>query len=261
MRLEDWWSRWHERVEFAIHSSFLCSEASRRQCIAKGRPAKYIHGSAAVNCTAVENPNKSFELRQLSSIFELRQLPSITALVGGLLMPWLLLLTGVFPDTHLACNTSCKIDWTREWIRAHLRDATRMNKPLVLGGIGALRPQKWRLEVLRVVREEIERALQRGNPIGGEYFMAVAKASRPKCLRNPAARLSRIIASNCSSQRKDVRFLLAGFILSGLSHPDMPDAPGWSVYYTSKGVHSARLPVSNLNTQVGASLRAPDLGC
>jgi len=139
-----------------------------------------------------------------------------------------------------------------------------MNKPLILGGIGALRPQKWRLEVLRLVREEIERALQRGNPIGGEYspwlrellpaqnFGAILPRASPDSSR----------ASNCSSQSVDVCFLLlAGFILSGLSHPDMTDASGWSVYYTSKGVHSARLPVANLNTQVGAGLTAGDLGC
>lgn len=82
---------------------------------------------------------------------------------------YLTLLAGVFPDMHMACNTTCKLDWTREWIRAHLRDALRMNKPAILGGIGALRPQSWRLQVLQVVHEEIERALKYGHPIGGKW--------------------------------------------------------------------------------------------
>lgn len=74
----------------------------------------------------------------------------------------------VFPDMHVACNAACKLDWTREWIRAHLRDALRMNKPLVLGGVGALRPQAWRHTILQLVHEEVERALAHGHPIGGE---------------------------------------------------------------------------------------------
>ena len=68
---------------------------------------------------------------------------------------------------YVACNATCKLDWARKWIRAHLRDALRMNKPLILGGIGALRPQSWRSKVLNLVREEVERGLKRDSPVGG----------------------------------------------------------------------------------------------
>jgi hypothetical protein len=78
---------------------------------------------------------------------------------------------------HLACNATCKLDWTRDWIRAHLRDAQRMNKPLILGGIGALRPQTWRLQVLQTVQEEIERALKYDHPIGGMYGVIKVQCS------------------------------------------------------------------------------------
>lgn len=42
----------------------------------------------------------------------------------------------------------------------------------------------------------------------------------------------------------------AGFILSGLSHPDMKDSSGWSVYYSSKGVNTDRPRLHHLNEQV-----------
>lgn len=118
---------------------------------------------------------------------------------------------GVFPDMHVACNATCKLDWTREWIRAHLRDALRMNKPLIVGGVGALRPHSWRLQVLQVVQEEVQRALKYRHPIGG-------------------------------------------FIMSGLSHPDMPDTTGWGTYYTSKGVNKERPALDSLNTQAVADV-------
>lgn len=45
-------------------------------------------------------------------------------------------------------------------------------------------------------------------------------------------------------------------ILSGLSHPDMPDETGWAVYYTSKGVHKERKALEDLNAQVWFEERA-----
>jgi hypothetical protein len=92
--------------------------------------------------------------------------------------------SGVFPDLHVACNATCKLDWTRDWIRAHLRDAQRMNKPLILGGIGAVRPQTWRLQVLQVVQEEIGRALKYGHPIGGTFnVLHCGSAVTVRCCR------------------------------------------------------------------------------
>lgn len=73
----------------------------------------------------------------------------------------------MFPDLAIACNDTCKLGWARDWNRAHMRDAMRMNRPLILGGVGALRPHGWRQQVLQLVQAEVERALQRGHPIGG----------------------------------------------------------------------------------------------
>jgi hypothetical protein len=104
--------------------------------------------------------------------------------------------TGVFPDAALACSPSCKLDWARAWIRGHLRDALKLNKPLLLGGVGALRPQGWRRQVVQLVRQEVERALQKGHPIAGGLFAAVLLGGHqhtnacPYCVRltgEPAA--------------------------------------------------------------------------
>lgn len=94
---------------------------------------------------------------------------SDTVADGQQLSPHCAFAAGVFPDLHVACNDTCKLDWTRNWIRAHLRDAMRMNKPLILGGVGAVRPHTWRLQVLQLVQTEMERALQHGHPIGGVW--------------------------------------------------------------------------------------------
>eukprot|EP00879_Flechtneria_rotunda_P009239 GHRR01009672.1.p1 GENE.GHRR01009672.1~~GHRR01009672.1.p1 ORF type:complete len:721 (+),score=226.02 GHRR01009672.1:221-2383(+) len=112
----------------------------------------------------------------------------------------------IFPDKWLACNESCKLDWTKQWIRAHLREAIRLQKPLLLGGIGALRPHSWRQAVLGLVRREVQRALERGHPI-------------------------------------------AGFILSGLHHPDMPDNDGWGIYDSVAAVDAPRPSLTNPSQQ------------
>jgi hypothetical protein len=49
----------------------------------------------------------------------------------------------------------------------------------------------------------------------------------------------------------------AGFIMSGLSHPDMPDTTGWGTYYTSKGVNKERPALDSLNTQVCVPAQVP----
>lgn len=77
-------------------------------------------------------------------------------------------LSTVFPDMYVACNVTCKLDWARNWIRAHMRDALKMRMPLVLGGVGALRPHSWRQQVLELVHDEVQRALEKGHPIGGK---------------------------------------------------------------------------------------------
>lgn len=51
--------------------------------------------------------------------------------------------------------------------------------------------------------------------------------------------------------------LCAGFIMSGLSHPDMLDTTGWGTYYSSKGVHKERPPLDSLNAQVCANASVP----
>ncbi|WIA14869.1 hypothetical protein OEZ85_001587 [Tetradesmus obliquus] len=73
----------------------------------------------------------------------------------------------VFPDKWLACSNDCKLDWTRGWVRSHLRDALRLQKPLLLGGVGAVRPQAWREQLLAMVHQEVAAAVAAGHPIAG----------------------------------------------------------------------------------------------
>jgi hypothetical protein len=53
-------------------------------------------------------------------------------------------------------------------VRSHLRDALRLQKPLLLAGVGALRPQPWWQQLLALVREELARAVKAGHPVAGE---------------------------------------------------------------------------------------------
>lgn len=51
--------------------------------------------------------------------------------------------TQLWPDSWLACSDACKLRWARQWLDAHLRDALRLRKPLLIGGFGAMRPARW----------------------------------------------------------------------------------------------------------------------
>lgn len=56
----------------------------------------------------------------------------------------------------------------RAWVKAHLREALRLQKPLLLAGVGALRPQPWRRQLLAMVQREVALAVRAGQPIAGE---------------------------------------------------------------------------------------------
>lgn len=45
-------------------------------------------------------------------------------------------------------------------------------------------------------------------------------------------------------------YVATGVLLSGLSHPDMPDASGWATYYKASAVHAQRARLASLNEQV-----------
>jgi hypothetical protein len=49
-----------------------------------------------------------------------------------------------------------------------VRDALRLQKPLLLTGVGALRPQPWRRQLLATVQQELARAVRAGHPVAGE---------------------------------------------------------------------------------------------
>jgi hypothetical protein len=79
-----------------------------------------------------------------------------------------LAVAAVLPDEWVACSTACRLEWTREWIAAHLREAVRLQKPLLLVGVGAMRPQGWRGELMGAVQRQLEEAVQKGLPVAGE---------------------------------------------------------------------------------------------
>ncbi|KAF6262270.1 glycoside hydrolase superfamily [Scenedesmus sp. NREL 46B-D3] len=115
----------------------------------------------------------------------------------------------VFPDKWLACSDECKLEWARAWVKAHLREALRLQKPLLLAGVGALRPQPWRRQLLAMVQREVALAVRAGHPI-------------------------------------------AGILLSGLSHPEMPDDSGWGIYDAAAAVHRQRPPLADDTTKAVA---------
>uniref|UniRef100_A0A383V8Z8 mannan endo-1,4-beta-mannosidase n=1 Tax=Tetradesmus obliquus TaxID=3088 RepID=A0A383V8Z8_TETOB len=73
----------------------------------------------------------------------------------------------VLPNKWLACSNDCKLDWARAWVRSHLRDALRLQKPLLLGGVGAVGPQAWRGQLLAMLHQEVAAAVAAGHPIAG----------------------------------------------------------------------------------------------
>ncbi|WIA35064.1 hypothetical protein OEZ86_003552 [Tetradesmus obliquus] len=73
----------------------------------------------------------------------------------------------VFPDKWLACSSDCKLDWARAWVRSHLRDTLRLQKPLLLGGVGEVGPQAWRVQLLAMLQQEVAAAVAAGHPIAG----------------------------------------------------------------------------------------------
>jgi hypothetical protein len=52
-------------------------------------------------------------------------------------------------------------------VRSHLRESLRLQKPLLLAGVAALRPQAWRRQLLALVQQEVARAVRAGHPIAG----------------------------------------------------------------------------------------------
>jgi hypothetical protein len=99
----------------------------------------------------------------------------------------------VTPDAWMACDVPCKLQWARSWIRSHLRDAVRLQKPLLLAPIAALRPHAWRAALLGLVRDEVARALEHGHPIAGVCACAPSvdstARSRGPCLATLACGL------------------------------------------------------------------------
>ncbi|KAF8056385.1 ANK3 [Scenedesmus sp. PABB004] len=85
----------------------------------------------------------------------------------------------VMPDRWVACELTCKLEWTRAWVRAHLRDAVRLQRPLLLAGVGALAPAATRARVLDVVQQEVATALARGHPIAGVVLAGLAHRDAP----------------------------------------------------------------------------------
>ena len=79
-----------------------------------------------------------------------------------------LAVAAVLPDQWVACSTSCRLAWTKEWIAGHLREAVRLQKPLLLVGVGALRPQGWRGALLGAVQQQLKEAVEKGLPVAGE---------------------------------------------------------------------------------------------
>ncbi|MEW5305151.1 MAG: hypothetical protein WDW36_007712 [Sanguina aurantia] len=45
----------------------------------------------------------------------------------------------VLPEQSVSCDVACRQGWASNWVTAHLRDALRMQKPLLLTGVGSLR--------------------------------------------------------------------------------------------------------------------------
>lgn len=74
----------------------------------------------------------------------------------------------VFPDKWMACSEACKLDWTTKWLTAHLRDAVRLQKPLLIAEFGALRPHAWRYKVMKLVYNSMTAASNRQHPMAGE---------------------------------------------------------------------------------------------
>jgi hypothetical protein len=162
--------------------------------------------------------------------------------------------TGLFPDAALACDAACKLTWSRQWIRAHLRDALKLNKPLIIGGVGALRPQAWRAQLLALVEREMRRALRKGHPLGGgrrggqRCVCVVGRVDPPACLC--CFLLRRCVAVTALSLPGSLLAPRAGVLLSGVSHPAMPDASGWGVYFQAGGVQAARPALPHASAQV-----------
>lgn len=93
------------------------------------------------------------------------------------------------PDAWLACDPACKLAWARGWLRAHLREALRLQKPLLLVGVGSLRPHASRAALLRLVREEVADALGHRHPMAGATACAHVHA-RARVLGRPCMRAS-----------------------------------------------------------------------
>lgn len=81
-----------------------------------------------------------------------------------------LAVTAVLPDEWLLCSTACKLQWVKTWLAAHLTEAVRLQKPLLVVGVGALRPHGWRAALVRQVQRQLQDAVARNVPVAGEVW-------------------------------------------------------------------------------------------
>jgi hypothetical protein len=60
----------------------------------------------------------------------------------------------LWPDHWIAGSLDYQIQWSRQWIKGHAEEAALLNKPLVIGEFGKIRPLADRNTFLKAVYQE-----------------------------------------------------------------------------------------------------------
>ncbi|GBF91203.1 glycosyl hydrolase [Raphidocelis subcapitata] len=78
------------------------------------------------------------------------------------------------PAAALACGDGCMLDWARRWFAAHLQDAVRLQKPLLVGVGGAAAAPGLRARLLSQLQAQVDSAAAAGHPVAGWFVDAPA---------------------------------------------------------------------------------------
>lgn len=85
----------------------------------------------------------------------------------------------LFPDEWLACSEECKRSWSRAWIRAHLKEAIRFGKPLLISAVGKQRPPYARTQFFEMLKEELQLSLKKDYPLAGVLVHTLSSSHHP----------------------------------------------------------------------------------
>uniref|UniRef100_A0A7S3R3W1 Uncharacterized protein n=1 Tax=Dunaliella tertiolecta TaxID=3047 RepID=A0A7S3R3W1_DUNTE len=87
----------------------------------------------------------------------------------------------VAPDAWLSCSDECKLAWTRQWLAAHMRDALRIQRPLLINAVLSHGPPSRRAALLELVISYMKDAAEQGLPVAGVIMPLHAGISANDC--------------------------------------------------------------------------------